>query len=859
MPETPAKPDQPAEPGQPDQPADRAKPVKPDTAVTLTHQAITLRNTDPAAARELLGVALAEDIDYEPAWRWLAELVTDDAERRFCLDHAYALKADPATDRARRALRGVEPQAPPEARDVVEPPRPDPTDPAPKRRTKLKALVAAGIVVLVTLTGAGVWSAVSQATDTPVHVALVAGLTGRDPAAAAHLERGVRMGLDDVNADGGVNGHPVELLVYDDADQPDQAKRIAEEIVRENKALYVIGHGVTATSLAAAPIYRAAGIPAVTPSASGSSVTDGSDWYFRSMFGDRTQGDFLAVYAAEVLGVDKVVIVHDDHASGRSAQAAFADSYRRFGEVVATVPVTDDPRAVVDQVKALGTPVVLATEERNGVPLVKGLRDAGVDVPILGTATLGTPSFHDALGGATRDLHLATPMAHDSLSGPALRWAEDYQRRYGERPRWQAATAREALNVGLHVVTTHHIGLDETTIADDRERLRDGLAALKDKRNAFPALLGPLYFTANGSAQMPVSFVTSDGTRLVSAPVQLTSYEPPSPQALGAGLADGTVIAIGDRYLTRRQVVATGINLNEVRDLDTRDGTYFMDFFLWLKYTGPHTAADVQFVNAVEPDLRLGEPLRDVTGEDGTYRLYRVADRFKNGFEFRSFPFDHQHLKVVLQNRTRTADEVVYVTDKEVLDLPAEHHLRSGADAEATINDIPNWLATSARFFQRTVGSSDALGDGSAAGAAEGIYYSQYTGEVEIVRDTLPFLLKNLLPLLLLICVTYLSLFFRPADGAAPVSMGVTAILSTAVLLNNVTSQLPSVSYTVALEWGYYAFIMLAAGCVLIVMLRKRLVAMRHDEAERRLARASRVGYPVYLLAVLATYLVAFG
>ncbi|GAB2980117.1 ABC transporter substrate-binding protein [Saccharothrix stipae] len=836
------------------------QPERPDTAVTLTHRAIAVRGADPDAARALLGVALAKDAGYEPAWRWLAELVTDDAERLFCLDRAHAIKADPATDRARRALRGVRPVAPHEARDVVEPPRPDPVTPAPKRRLRRRSLVAAGVVALVTLTSVGVWTATGQAGGTPVHVALVAGLTGRDPAAAAHLERGVRMRLDDVNADGGVQGHPVELLVYDDADQPDRAARIAEEIVRENRALYVIGHGVTATSLAAAPVYRAAGIPAITPSASGSGVTDGSDWYFRSMFGDRTQGDFLATYAAEVLGADEVAVVYDDTESGRSAQAAFAESYRRFGAVVAALPVTDDPQAAVDQVKALspGTPVLLATEERNGVALVRGLRGAGVDAPIMGTATLGTKSFHDALGGVTRDLHLATPMAHDSLSGPALAWAEGFQQRYGERPRWHAATARQALNVGLHVVTAHGVGLDPATIADDRRRLRDGLAALKDKKNAFPALLGPLYFTANGSAQMPVSFVTSDGSRLVSAPVQLTIYEPPTPQALAAGLAAGTVIAIGDRYLTRRQVVATGINLNEVRDLDTRDGTYFMDFFLWLKYTGPHSAADVQFVNAVKPDLKLGEPLRDVTGADGTYRLYRVADRFKNAFEFRSFPFDHQHLKVVLQNRTRTADEVVYVTDREILDQPAEHHLRSGADAEASINDIPNWLATSARFFQRTVGSSDALGDESAVGTAAGIYYSQYTGEVEIVRDTLPFLLKNLLPLLLLICVTYLSLFFKASDGTAPVSMGVTAILSTAVLLNNVTSQLPSVSYTVALEWGYYAFILLAAGCVLIAMLRKRLVSVQRDEAERRLARAARIGYPACLLTVLVTYLVAF-
>src|SRR4051812_3413994 len=97
---------------------------KPETAVTLTHRAIGLRATDPDAARELLGVALAKDAEYEPAWRWLAGLVTDAPERLFCLDGAYSIKAAPAPRRARRALRGLAPTAPREAHDVVEPPRP---------------------------------------------------------------------------------------------------------------------------------------------------------------------------------------------------------------------------------------------------------------------------------------------------------------------------------------------------------------------------------------------------------------------------------------------------------------------------------------------------------------------------------------------------------------------------------------------------------------------------------------------------------------------------------------------------------------------------------------------------------------
>jgi len=46
---------------------------------------------------------------------------------------------------------------------------------------------------------------------------------------------------------------------------------------------------------------------------------------------------------------------------------------------------------------------------------------------------------------------------------------------------------------------------------------------------------------------------------------------------------------------------------------------------------------------------------------------------------------------------------------------------------------------------------------------------------------------------------------------------------------------------------------------VLIAMLRKRLASTRRAGAERKLTRAARIGYPLYLLGVVATYVVLFG
>ncbi|WP_410667977.1 ABC transporter substrate-binding protein [Amycolatopsis sp. cmx-4-68] len=853
-------------------------PKKLDTAVTYTHQSIGVRESDPRRARELLGVALANDVEYEPAWRWLAELVDDDGERRFCLDRSYEIRPDPATARERKALAKATPRPPEEVADLIDP---GPPAAAPAGagtgRGRWRWWLAAVVAVAAMGTGLGVWATAGADRGDPVYVALVAGLTGDNAVTSAHMERAVRMRVDAVNAAGGVAGRPVELLVYDDADQVGRAVGIAQQIVRENKVLYVIGHGTSDTALAAAPIYQRAGIPAITPSAGSSRITDGSEWYFRSMFGNRTQSDFLAVYASDVLGSKTAAVVYDEDEDGRSNRDAFRGSFGEFGRVTTELPIAAAPGRTAASVDAAvaalrthktGEPIVLALKEKTGLAMIAALRSAGVTAPILGTSPLSSPAFHASLvrvetsrgrpGLLTGNLFMGTPFAQDSLSGPAQVWADAYEQRYGERPLWQAATARQAVNVGLHAMEAGGLSFDATRRADDRQRVRDTLASLKDRRNAFPALLGPLYFNPSGSAQMAVSMVTSDGSRFVSAPVQFTIYEPVSDQALKAGLAKKSVIAVKDRYLSRRQVVATGINLNEIRDLDTTDNTYFVDFFVWLKYTGDDVAADVQFVNAVKPDLKLGEPLRSVTENGHTYRLYRVADRFKNSFEFQDFPFDHQRLTVLLQNRTQTADQVSYVTDKEILDQDPRDYLRSGANADADINQIPNWIASTVHFFRQTVGSSDALGDGQTAGTSTGIYYSQYASEIEIKRDIPPFLIKNLLPLLLLICVTYLSLFFKSSNAGAQVSMGVTAILSTAVLLNNVTSQLPSVSYIVALEWGYYAFILLAATCVLVAMLRDRFATTGRGGTERTLTAAARIGYPLYLVSVVSVFLVAF-
>ncbi len=195
----------------------------------------------------------------------------------------------------------------------------------------------------------------------------------------------------------------------------------------------------------------------------------------------------------------------------------------------------------------------------------------------------------------------------------------------------------------------------------------------------------------------------------------------------------------------------------------------------------------------------------------------------------------------------------------EVLTAPQRQRLTSGANAAEPILGIGDWIADRLDYFQSTVGSTTALGDPARRGGQTGVNYSRFVIELTMHRDVRPFLVKHLLPLLLLAAATYSSLFFSHNQTAERVTFGITGILTGAVLLVEVTSSLPNVGYTVAIQWGYYIFILLAAGCVLVGILGDRYHERGETAALRRLDRISRLTFPAVAAVTVLAYAWRYG
>ncbi len=148
------------------------------------------------------------------------------------------------------------------------------------------------------------WSVCAAET---VKVAAILSLTG---IAAQHNEPlipFIELAVDEINADGGLLGKPVQLILLDNHSTPIGSSLAAKEAVTLD-VLAVIGAHWSSHSLSMAPILQEAGIPMITISTN-PQITPIGDYIFRINFVDTFQGEIMARFAYKDLNARRAAVV----------------------------------------------------------------------------------------------------------------------------------------------------------------------------------------------------------------------------------------------------------------------------------------------------------------------------------------------------------------------------------------------------------------------------------------------------------------------------------------------------------------------------------------------------------------------
>jgi branched-chain amino acid transport system substrate-binding protein len=202
-----------------------------------------------------------------------------------------------------------------------------------------------------------------------------------------------------------IAGKKVELIFKDDTGAPDVTKRIAQELVVNDKVSVLAGFGLTPLALATAPIATQSKTPLVVMAAATSSITEASPFVIRTSFALPQAAVAMGDWAAQN-GIKKAVTLVADYGPGIDAEKFFKDRLLlNGGQVIDTLRVpmrNPDFAPFLQKVRDLKPDAVYVFVPSGvGAALMKQFSERGLDkagIRLIGTGDITDDDILNGMG-----------------------------------------------------------------------------------------------------------------------------------------------------------------------------------------------------------------------------------------------------------------------------------------------------------------------------------------------------------------------------------------------------------------------------------------------------------------------------
>jgi branched-chain amino acid transport system substrate-binding protein len=215
-----------------------------------------------------------------------------------------------------------------------------------------------------------------------IKIGMGAPMTGDNAAFGVDISQGAKLAMSDA---GQFQGFSFELDAEDDGGTPEGGASVANKFVADPTVVAIEGHIFSGATQAAMPIYEAAGLPMMSPSATNPPLTQsGSTVFNRAVFTDGKQGKYAATYLHDTLAVTKLAIMHDGTTYGKGiADVVNTEFAAAGGEVVAFQainPGESDYSAVLADIASKSPQAIFyGGYTAEAVVLVNQMKQAGLE------------------------------------------------------------------------------------------------------------------------------------------------------------------------------------------------------------------------------------------------------------------------------------------------------------------------------------------------------------------------------------------------------------------------------------------------------------------------------------------------
>lgn len=295
----------------------------------------------------------------------------------------------------------------------------------------LKHVFAAGVALLALMEGA-------QAQDA-VKIGVVVELSGPGAPSGTNWRDGIKIAVEEINAEGGILGKPVKITEYDTQTDPQVSRALVQKAIDEG-AYAIWGTIYSGSTLVNMLVAQQASVPQFVGSESPSIVEKGNPFVFRTSSGAQKGVPALVPYFKDTLKAKKVGVAWVNNEFGRGGRNVFIAEMKKAGiEVavdVASEQAQTDYASDVSKLKQSGADAafVYMNQEESARFLIEAKKQ-GLSIPLVGEVTLTEAKVMELAGPAAEGAiaHVGITATADQVPG-IVAFSEKFQKAFKRVP-----------------------------------------------------------------------------------------------------------------------------------------------------------------------------------------------------------------------------------------------------------------------------------------------------------------------------------------------------------------------------------------------------------------------------------------
>lgn len=310
-----------------------------------------------------------------------------------------------------------------------------------------------------------------------IKIGVIQGLSGPIAFYGQTTLNGIKLAIDQINEQGGINGDKIKLIIEDNKGKAGESVVIAKKLINKDGVVAILGPTISTSCLAVAPIAQESKTPMLTATGTNTLITQAGDYVARICFIDPFQGEVMANFGSRNLNAKTAMILED---AGSDYSLGLSDSFKkRFlsngGEVFGTekyVATDVDFSAQLTKVKAKNPDVIFVPGYQEVALIVKQARELGIKSVFLGGDGWDSQDILNNAGDAINGSFVSTHFSAESQDPMIVDFLKAHIEKYGEEPSVLTALGYDAARVMVDAI--------KRAGSTDKEAIKNAINSTKD-------------------------------------------------------------------------------------------------------------------------------------------------------------------------------------------------------------------------------------------------------------------------------------------------------------------------------------------------------------------------------------------